>query len=112
MNPKELDLNLLRVFDAILRLRSVTAAGEELGLTQAGVSNALARLRGLLGDPLFVRTPRGMDPTRYAASIAEGVRQALGLIEATLAGGAAFEPAPTRNGFSREGVGLPGAKRR
>jgi DNA-binding transcriptional LysR family regulator len=63
------------------------------------VSNALARLRNLLGDPLFVRTPRGMDPTRYAASIAEGVRQALGLIEATLAGGAAFDPATTERVF-------------
>jgi DNA-binding transcriptional LysR family regulator len=98
-NPKDLDLNLLRVFEAILRLRGVTAAGEELGLTQAGVSNALARLRNLLGDPLFVRTTRGMDPTRYAASIAEGVRQALGLIEATLAGGAAFDPATTERVF-------------
>jgi DNA-binding transcriptional LysR family regulator len=98
-NPKDLDLNLLRVFDAILRLRSVTAAGEELGLTQAGVSNALARLRNLLGDPLFVRTPGGMDPTRYSASIAEGVRQALGLIEATLAGRAAFDPATTDRVF-------------
>jgi DNA-binding transcriptional LysR family regulator len=98
-NPKDLDLNLLRVFDAILRLRSVTAAGEELGLTQAGVSNALARLRNLLGDPLFVRTPRGMDPTRYAGSIAEGVRQALDLIQATLAGRAAFDPATTDRVF-------------
>jgi DNA-binding transcriptional LysR family regulator len=97
--PRDLDLNLLRVFDAILRLRSVTAAGEELGLTQAGVSNALARLRKLLGDPLFARTPRGMDPTRYAASIAEGVRQALGLIEATLAGRGAFDPATTERVF-------------
>lgn len=98
-DPRALDLNLLRVFEAVLRLRGVTAAGAELGLTQAGVSNALARLRTLLGDPLFVRTPRGMDPTRYAASIAEGVRQALGLIEATLAGRAAFDPATTERAF-------------
>ena len=70
MNPKELDLNLLRVFDAILRLRSVTAAGEELGLTQAGVSNALARLRNLLGDPLFVADAarHGPDALRRARS--------------------------------------------
>jgi DNA-binding transcriptional LysR family regulator len=99
MNLSDLDLNLLRVFDAVLRRRSVTRAGEELGLSQAGLSNALARLRNLLGDPLFVRTPRGMDPTSYAASIADGVRQALGLIEATLAGRAAFDPATTDRAF-------------
>jgi DNA-binding transcriptional LysR family regulator len=99
MNVNDLDLNLLRAFDAVLRRRSVTAAGEEIGLTQAGVSNALARLRRLLGDPLFVRTPRGMDPTPFAKSIGEAVRQALGLIEATLAGRAAFDPATTERTF-------------
>ena len=80
MNVNSIDLNLLRVFDAILRARSVTAAGQEVGLTQPAMSNALARLRKRLGDSLFVRTPRGMDPTPYAKSIAEPVRQALGLI--------------------------------
>lgn len=99
MNLNDLDLNLLRVFDAVLRRRSVTAAGEEIALTQAGVSNALARLRKRCGDPLFVRTPRGMDPTPYAKSIADAVRQALGLIEATLAGQAAFDPASTERTF-------------
>ena len=99
MNLDKLDLNLLRVFDAVLRRRSVTVAGEELGLTKAGLSNALGRLRRLLGDPLFLRTPRGMDPTPYAKSIAEPVRQALGLIEATLTGHAAFDPASTERTF-------------
>jgi len=99
MNLDDLDLNLLRVFDAVLRRRSVTGAGEERGLTQAGLSNALARLRKLLGDPLFLRTPSGMDPTPYAKSIAEPVRQALGLIEATLTGHAAFDPATTERTF-------------
>jgi DNA-binding transcriptional LysR family regulator len=99
MNPADLDLNLLRVFDAVLRRRSVTGAGAELGLTQAGLSNALARLRKLLGDPLFQRTPGGMEPTPYAKAIADPVRQALALIEATLAGHAAFDPANTERTF-------------
>ena len=64
----ELDLNLLRAFDAVLREGSVTAAAERLGLSQPAMSNALARLRALLGDPLFVRTPGGMDPTPFARS--------------------------------------------
>ena len=99
MNLNDLDLNLLRVFDAVLRRRSVTAAGEEIGLSQAGVSNALARLRKLCGDPLFVRSPRGMDPTPFAKSIADAVRQALGLIEGTLARRPAFDPATTERTF-------------
>jgi DNA-binding transcriptional LysR family regulator len=99
MNLNDLDLNLLRVFDAVLRRRSVTAAGEEIGLSQAGVSNALARLRKLCGDPLFVRSPRGMDPTPFAKSIADAVRQALGLIEGTLARRPTFDPATTERTF-------------
>lgn len=99
MNLNSIDLNLLRVFDAILRRRSVTVAGEEVGLTQPAMSNALARLRKLFGDPLFVRTRRGMDPTPYATSIAEPVRHALGLIAATLASPAAFDPASTERVF-------------
>jgi DNA-binding transcriptional LysR family regulator len=99
MNLNDVDLNLVRVFDAVLRRRSVTGAGAELGLSQAGVSNALGRLRRLFGDPLFVRTPRGMDPTPYAKSIAESLRRALGLIETTLAGHAEFDAASTERTF-------------
>jgi DNA-binding transcriptional LysR family regulator len=99
VNLNALDLNLLRVFDAVLRRRSVTAAGEEVGLSQAGVSNALARLRKLCSDPLFVRSPRGMDPTPFAKTIAEPVRQALGLIESTLSRPAAFDAATTERTF-------------
>ncbi len=99
MNLNELDLNLLRAFDAVLRRRSVTAAGAEIGLTQPAMSNALGRLRKLFNDPLFVRTPRGMDPTPYARSIADPVRRALGLIETTLASRAAFDPGESERTF-------------
>src|SRR5439155_15354797 len=66
VNVADLDLNLLRVFDAVLQQRSVTAAAARLGLTQPAVSNALARLRALFGDALFVRTPAGMEATPFA----------------------------------------------
>ena len=99
MNVQDLDLNLLRVFDAVLQEKGVTPAAARLGLTQPAVSNALARLRKLFGDPLFVRTPRGVDPTPFARELAEPVRQALALLESALAHGAGFDPATSTRAF-------------
>ncbi len=99
MNVSELDLNLLRVFDAVLRERGVTAAAARVGLTQPAVSNALSRLRQSLGDPLFVRTPQGMQPTPLARTLAEPVHRALALIESALADGAGFDPASSVRRF-------------
>jgi DNA-binding transcriptional LysR family regulator len=78
-----LDLNLLRVFDALVEERSVTRAGERLGLTQSAISHALSRLRYVLDDDLFVRGAEGMHPTRRAAEIAPRLRQ--GLLQLQLA---------------------------
>jgi DNA-binding transcriptional LysR family regulator len=99
VNVRELDLNLLRVFDAVLRGRSVTAAAAQLELTQPAVSNALARLRGAFDDALFLRTPQGMAPTPFARELAEPVRQALALLEAALAHGPGFDPATSSRSF-------------
>jgi DNA-binding transcriptional LysR family regulator len=99
MNVRDIDLNLLRVFDAVLRERSVTAAATRLGLTQPAVSNALARLRALFGDALFVRTPAGMDATPFARGVADPVRQALALLESVLAHGPGFDPATATRAF-------------
>jgi DNA-binding transcriptional LysR family regulator len=99
MNVHDIDLNLLRVFDAVLRERGVTPAAARLGLTQPAVSNALARLRALFGDALFVRTPGGMDATPFARGVAEPVRQALALLESALAHGPGFEPATSTRAF-------------
>ena len=99
MNVQNVDLNLLRVFDAVLRERGVTPAAARLGLTQPAVSNALARLRALFGDPLFVRTPAGMDPTPFARELGEPVRQALALLESALAHGPGFDPASSSRAF-------------
>ena len=99
MNVQNVDLNLLRVFDAVLHESGVTPAAARLGLTQPAVSNALARLRKVFGDPLFVRTPTGMDATPFARELAEPVRQALALLESALAHGPGFDPASTTRAF-------------
>src|SRR6478736_2751489 len=99
MNVQGLDLNLLRVFDTVLRDRSVTAAAKHLRLTQPAVSNALARLRAQFEDALFVRTPGGMDATPFARQLAEPVRQALALLESALAHGPGFDPATSTRAF-------------
>src|SRR3981081_2467468 len=71
------DLNLLVVFDAILRERSVTRAGQHLGLSQPAMSHALTRLRHMLKDDLFIRSPKGMVPTPRAAQLPLPVRSAI-----------------------------------
>lgn len=77
MNWRAFDLNLLVVFDAVMQDRSVTRAGQRIGLSQPAMSHALNRLRSLLKDQLFVRTPTGMRPTPRAEQLAALLRQAL-----------------------------------
>jgi DNA-binding transcriptional LysR family regulator len=72
-----IDLNLLVVFDAIMQERSVTRAGRGVGLSQPAMSHALTRLRHMLKDELFVRSPKGMVPTPRAQQLALPIRQAL-----------------------------------
>ena len=99
MNFATLDLNLLRVFDAVMDERSTTRAGERLGVTQSAVSHALARLRDLLGDELFIRTPAGMEPTPRARSLAPRLRDGLLQLHAALAG-EVFDPASSTRRFT------------
>ena len=94
-----LDLNLLRVFEALSEEASVTRAGARLGLTQSAVSHALGRLRYALKDELFVRGPDGMRPTARAQEIAPRLRQGLHQLEVALAP-AAFVPADARRRFT------------
>ncbi len=77
-----MDLNLFSVFDAIMRHRSVSLAAQSLGLTQPAASNALTRLRGQLGDQLFVRSKNGMLPTKFATAMAPTVERALADLQA------------------------------
>lgn len=95
----QVDLNLLRVFDALLDERNVTRAGARLGLSQSAVSHALGRLRLLLDDELFVRRSSGMDPTPRALEIGPGLHTALLQMQAALAP-AGFDPAVTERRFS------------
>ncbi|WP_410568407.1 LysR family transcriptional regulator [Amycolatopsis sp. cmx-4-61] len=74
---EQLDLNLLRVFDALLRDGSVTAAAERLHLSIPATSRALGRLRRAMGDPILVRAGRGLAPTPFALRTAPRVRSLL-----------------------------------
>ena len=81
----QLDLNLLRTFDVVYRERNLTRAARRLFVSQSAVSHALARLRGQLGDPLFVRRGApGVVPTPFAERLAPGIDQALRLLRRAL----------------------------
>lgn len=81
---RNLDLNLLKVFDAIMSERSLTRAAVQLALTQPAVSNALRRLREALGDELLVRNGRTLEPTARAVELWVSVRSALQQLQASL----------------------------
>ena len=100
MELKDIDLNLLVVMQQMFKARSVSRVAEQLGLSQPAVSNALARLRKLLGDPLFVRTPAGMLPTPLAQQFAAPLAQALATLHAALNQRATFAPAHSERVFT------------
>lgn len=85
LNFDTFDLNLLRVFDQVMAERNLTRAAANLSLTQPAVSNALRRLRDALGDDLLRRGASGMEPTPRAVSLWPQVRDALRLLQSTLA---------------------------
>lgn len=93
------DLNLLRVFLAIWDLRSLTAAGERLGLTQPAVSHALRRLRVQFDDPLFVRTPQTMVPTEAAVRLHGPLDEAFGIITQAMQAHGRFDAASASRVF-------------
>lgn len=93
MDLRRLDLNLLVVFHHLMLTRRVSAAAEALGVTQPAVSNALKRLRGQLGDALFLRASHGMEPTPFAQSIAVPVAEALEGLRTGLTRDVPFDPA-------------------
>ncbi|MDR3514510.1 MAG: LysR family transcriptional regulator [Azospirillaceae bacterium] len=91
MDISKIDLNLFRVFDAVMRHRSVSAASHDLRVTPSAVSHALARLRQALDDELFVSGEQGMAPTTRALQLAPRIRNGLDAFTAAL-GAPAFNP--------------------
>lgn len=100
MELSRIDLNLLLVFHHLLILKRVSSVAELLNMSQPAVSSALGRLRTTLGDDLFLRTQRGMEPTPYALQLAEPVSLALDVLQQALVVRAEFEPNLTTRKFT------------
>jgi DNA-binding transcriptional LysR family regulator len=99
-----LDLNLLQVFELLYEEGNVTKAAARLRLTQSAVSHALARLRVMLGDPLFVRISSGLQPTERAHELAPRLRMALAEVRSAIEM-PVFDPAKTARRFTVSGNG-------
>jgi DNA-binding transcriptional LysR family regulator len=92
-------LNLLIALNVILEERNVTRAADRLGLTQSAASRMLGRLRATFDDPLFVRTSRGLTPTKRALDIAGPLRQYLFGLDKLLVAGDEFDPGTAQRRF-------------
>jgi DNA-binding transcriptional LysR family regulator len=92
MNLAGIDLNLLVIFDALMTERQVTRAGERIGLSQPATSNALARLRSLTKDELFIRSSGKLHPTPVGVALAQQIQPALRQIQVALSAGQPFDP--------------------
>jgi len=99
MSLTRIDLNLLVVLDTVLSERSVARAAQRLHLTPSAISNSLARLREILGDPLVVRNGRGVVPTSRAEALAPALKLALHQLERAIQG-EAFSPSTTTRQFT------------
>ncbi|AKM29812.1 LysR family transcriptional regulator [Pandoraea faecigallinarum] len=99
MDLHAVDLNLLVVFHHLYNARRVSRVAETLGVTQPAVSNALARLRKVFNDELFIRTSRGMLPTPMAIELAEPVAAALDALHGVFNRELAFDPATSQRAF-------------
>ena len=98
-NIRHTDLNLLIALNVILEERNVTRAADRLGLTQSAASRMLGRLRATFDDPLFVRTSRGLTPTKRALDIAGPLQQYLFGLEKLLGEGEEFDPGTAQRRF-------------
>ena len=96
---RRMDLNLLLVLHVLLDERNVTRTAERLYLGQPAISGALARLRAAFSDPLFVRTPKGMQPTPRAEALGRQIEPFLRLLHAELRGAPSFDPAASERVF-------------
>ncbi len=99
MNLRNMDLNLLVVFDALMRERNVSRAAESIYLSQPAMSHALKRLRAQLDDQLLVRTTNGMQPTQRALTLEGPIRSILNQTERCLSPSAEFNPKQIQQRF-------------
>jgi DNA-binding transcriptional LysR family regulator len=99
-NLPDLDLNLLVVFDAMLRECNVTQAAQQLGLTQSAMSHSLKRLRDFFDDPLFVKSGRGMSPTAKAQALEGVVMGIMASVREQVISQAQFDPATAHRSFT------------
>jgi DNA-binding transcriptional LysR family regulator len=115
--PERMDLNLLRVFLAVHDAGSVGGAAQALGMSQPGLSTALARLRKQMGDPLFLRTASGMEPTTRARNLIGSVRDVIRSIDSDILAPPTFDAASSTREFRialtdiAEGIYLPAVLR-
>src|SRR6478735_9365549 len=98
------DLNLLVLFEVVLEERHVGRAAERMHLTPSAVSHGLGRLRRLLNDPLFLRTPKGVMPTARATELAAPIAEVLARARRVISSAEPFEPARSARRFA---IGAP-----
>ena len=107
LNPialSRVDLNLLVLFEVVLEERHVGRAAERLNLTPSAVSHGLGRLRRLLNDPLFLRTPKGVVPTARAAELAAPIADVLARVRSVISAAEPFDPTRSARRFT---IGAP-----
>jgi DNA-binding transcriptional LysR family regulator len=95
-----LDLNLIRIFDALIREQNVSKAADQLGMSQSSMSHALRRLREFFNDPLFIKTGEGMMPTPRAAELAHTVMEVMGAIRSELLVSVRFDASKAKRVFT------------
>src|SRR3954447_20036208 len=98
------DLNLLVLFEVVLAERNVGRAAQRLKLSPSAVSHGLGRLRRLLNDPLFLRTPKGVVPTARATELAGPVADVLARARSVISSAAPFDPERSTRRFT---IGAP-----
>jgi LysR family transcriptional activator for leuABCD operon len=98
-NLRNVDLNLLTMFEAIYEIGTVSGAADRLALSQSAASHGLARLRDVCKDDLFVRARQGLSPTPVAQEMYPAIKQALDALRATLAEASGFDPSTSQRRF-------------
>ena len=94
---RRLDLTVLLVFINLMRLRKATDVADHMGLTQSSISHSIKRLRDAFGDPLFLRTPKGMEPTAVALALEPKLRSVVETLSHAISTPVAFDPASARD---------------